>query len=68
MTSTQPLRARRSGTQTAQGRKEARETLAALVALVAIIVALVWAGTLDYQDDADQIAYWEGRGVTVARW
>ena len=68
VTEGQAIRARKRAERAAQVRQERRETLTALAALALIIALLAAVGTMDYQIEQQEIAYWQERGVSIQRW
>ena len=50
-----------------QERRELRETILGIVALIFLLMAFIWAGTMDYQDEQREIAYWESQGIHIVR-
>ena len=68
MTATQMMRYERRVAKAAQERREREELVAAILALLLILTAFAIAGTMDFHDEARDLAYWRDRGVIVQRW
>ena len=68
MTPAQALRLERRAAKAAQERREREEMAAAIVALLLILTAFAIGGTMDFQDETRDLAYWRERGVIVQRW
>ncbi|MBQ9317405.1 MAG: hypothetical protein IJ203_11375 [Atopobiaceae bacterium] len=67
MTAQQAMRMKRRRIQAEQQRKERIELLAGIAALIFILIAFAIAGTMDYQDEQRELAYWESQGIHIVR-
>ena len=52
----------------AMARDQRVEIAVHVALLILFIVAFGIVGRWDYEDEMGQLAYWESRGVTIARW
>lgn len=67
MTQAQALRYRRRAERRARKREQARETAFGLIFLLMLLLAFGWAGSMDYEDETREIAYWESQGINIVR-
>jgi len=47
---------------------EVKPFLIGFVILLLYLAALGWCGSLDYEDESSNLAYWTGQGIEIARW
>ena len=67
MTAQQAMRYERRRQRELQRREDIKSTVYAILVLAFIFAAFAFAGTLDYQDEQREIAYWESRGIHIVR-
>lgn len=68
MTESQRTRQERRERERQQRRKSALQIVLGIIALALLLVIYGIAGAEDRRTEESQIAYWESRGVTIARW
>ncbi len=68
MTKSQRMRQERRERERQQRRENALQLTFGIIALALLLVIYGIAGAEDRRTEERQIAYWESRGVTIARW
>lgn len=68
MSTTQAMRYERRAARAAQERRERCEMAAGIAALIVFLLAFAIAGTMDFQDEQRELAFWESQGITIQRW
>ena len=70
MTTSQALRYERRRQQALQeqrARQALREAIIGMLVTLILIALFSIVGTMDYQDEQREIAYWESQGIHIAR-
>lgn len=68
MTIAQQMRLERRRRRELERKRRIREAIQITVFILLAILAFGWAGSMDYQDEVNQLNYWQERGVTIQRW
>ena len=68
MTEAQVLRAERRQMVAERRRQRRIETALTILGIILAIAAFAIAGTMDYNDEMRDLAFWAERGVTIQRW
>ena len=54
--------------QEQRARQALKDAIVGILVTLLILAAFAFAGTMDYQDEQAEIAYWESQGITIHRW
>ena len=67
MTITQATGARHVSRRAQVQRERRWEEIKTIAVIVFLMLAFMFAGTLDYQDEQREMEYWHNQGITVTR-
>ena len=67
MTHAQALRYQRRAALRARKAEQIREAALAAIFIFLLLVAMGITGTMDYEDEMREIAYWESQGIHIVR-